>query len=183
VRGRDASKPVLLFLAGGPGGSQLATARYALGGPEEHFVVVNWEQPGSGKSFDAVDRATITPERYIEDAHALVLQLRERFGQDKVYVLGESWGNALGIMLVRRYPELFHAFIGTGQAGVFDEARRVLVESGQFAFTTRLPATLEIGSPLATERSLVAGIRSLTTPSISRFPLAYRRHPRRSQQK
>ena len=125
VRGRDASKPVLLFLAGGPGGSQLATARYALGGLEEHFVVVNWEQPGSGKSFDAVDRAIITPERYIEDAHALVLQLRQRFGQDKVYVLGESWGSALGIMLVQRYPELFHAFIGTGQMIAFLENDRM----------------------------------------------------------
>jgi pimeloyl-ACP methyl ester carboxylesterase len=121
VRGQDASKPVLLFLAGGPGGSQLATARYALGGLEEHFVVVNWEQPGAGKSFDAVERSTITPERYIEDAHALVLHLRERFGQDKVYVLGESWGSALGILLVQRYPELFHAFIGTGQMVAFLE--------------------------------------------------------------
>jgi pimeloyl-ACP methyl ester carboxylesterase len=125
VRGRDITKPVLLFLAGGPGGSQLATARFALGGLEEHFVVVNWEQPGSGKSFDAVDRSTLTPERYIEDAHALILQLRARFGQDKVYVLGESWGSALGIMLVQRYPEFFHAFIGTGQMVAFLETDRM----------------------------------------------------------
>ena len=34
IRGKSASNPVLLFLAGGPGGSQLATARYALGGLE-----------------------------------------------------------------------------------------------------------------------------------------------------
>lgn len=121
IRGQDTTMPVLLFLAGGPGGSQLATARYALGGLEAHFVVVNWEQPGAGKSFDAVDRTTITPERYIADAHALVLHLRERFGQDKVYVLGESWGSALGIMLVQRYPELFHAFVGTGQMVAFLE--------------------------------------------------------------
>jgi pimeloyl-ACP methyl ester carboxylesterase len=121
IRGQDTSKPVLLFLAGGPGGSQLATARFALGGLEEHFVVVNWDQPGAGKSFDAVDRSTLTPERYIEDAHALILQMRARFGQDKVYVLGESWGSALGIMLVQRYPELFHALIGTGQMVAFLE--------------------------------------------------------------
>jgi pimeloyl-ACP methyl ester carboxylesterase len=121
MRGRDLSKPVLLFLAGGPGGSQLATERYALGDLEQHFVVVNWEQPGAGKSFDAVQRATLTPERYIEDAHALISYLQERFGQEKVYVLGESWGSALGIMLVQRYPELFHAFIGTGQMVAFLE--------------------------------------------------------------
>lgn len=121
IRGKDTAKPVLLFLAGGPGGSQLAAQRYALGGLEDHFVVVHWEQPGSGKSFDAVDRSTMTPERYIEDAHALVALLKERFGQEKVYVLGESWGSALGIWLVQRYPEDFHAFIGTGQMVAFLE--------------------------------------------------------------
>ncbi|WP_129628406.1 alpha/beta fold hydrolase [Candidatus Oscillochloris fontis] len=121
IRSKDTTKPVLLFLAGGPGGSQLASARFALGGLEDHFVVVNWEQPGSGKSLDAVDRATLTPERYIEDAHALVSILKERFKQEKVYVLGESWGSALGIWLVQRYPEDFHAFIGTGQMVAFLE--------------------------------------------------------------
>ena len=125
IRGRDMNKPVLLFLAGGPGGSQLTTARFALEGLEEHFVVVNWEQPGAGKSFDVPGRASLTVERYIEDGHELVLQMRERFGQDKVYVLGESWGSALGIMLVQRYPDLFHAFIGTGQMVAFLETDQI----------------------------------------------------------
>lgn len=121
IRGKDTSKPVLLFLAGGPGGSQLATARFALGGLEDHFVVVNWDQPGAGKSFDSVTRSTLTPERYIQDAHALIEVLRERFGEEKIYLVGESWGSALGVMLVQRYPELFHAFIGTGQMVAFLE--------------------------------------------------------------
>ena len=121
IRGKDVHKPVLLFLAGGPGGSQLATARYALAGLEDHFVVVNWEQPGAGKSFDAVDRASLTPERYIADGRELVLYLRQRFGAEKIYVLGESWGSALGIMLAQRDPEFFHAFVGTGQMVDFTE--------------------------------------------------------------
>ena len=121
IRGHDVNKPVLLFLAGGPGGSQLVTERRALGELEKHFVVVNWEQPGAGKSFDAVDRSTLTPERYITDGIALVQYLRERFAEEKVYVLGESWGSALGIWMVQRDPEYFHAFIGTGQMVAFLE--------------------------------------------------------------
>lgn len=121
MRGKDMKNPVLLFLAGGPGGSQLTTARHELAGLEDHFVVVNWEQPGAGKSFYAVDRSTLTPERYVSDGHELVLYLRQRFGVDKVYVLGESWGSALGIMLVQRYPELFYAHIGTAQMVAFLE--------------------------------------------------------------
>lgn len=125
IRGRDRNNPVLLFLAGGPGGSQLATARHALGGLEEHFVVVNWEQPGAGKSFDSVERSTLTPERYISDARELVLYLRQRFGVEKVYVLGESWGSVLGIWMVQRDPELFHAFVGTGQMVAFLETDEI----------------------------------------------------------
>lgn len=121
IRGKDADKPVLLFLAGGPGGSQLVTARRALGGLEDDFVVVNWEQPGSGKSFGSIDRSTLTPERYISDGIALVRYLQERFDEDKVYLLGESWGSALGVWMVQREPDLFHAFIGTGQMVAFLE--------------------------------------------------------------
>ncbi|MEG3851067.1 alpha/beta hydrolase [Microcoleus sp. herbarium19] len=125
IRGKDSRNPVLLFLAGGPGGSQLVAARRALAGLEDRFVVVNWEQPGAGKSFDAVDRSKLTPIRYITDTRELVLNLRQRFGKEKVYLLGESWGSALGIMAVQRYPELFHAFIGTGQMVAFLENDRI----------------------------------------------------------
>lgn len=121
IRGKDATKPVLLFLAGGPGGSDLAAARLTLGGLEDHFVVVNWDQPGAGKSFNAVDRSKLTVDDYVVYGHDLVLQLRERFHQDKVYLVGESWGSALGILMVQRYPELFHAFAGTGQMVAFTE--------------------------------------------------------------
>jgi pimeloyl-ACP methyl ester carboxylesterase len=68
-----------------------------------------------------VPHTSLTSERYIADAHELTLYLRRRFGQAKVYVLGESWGSVLGIWLVQRYPELFHAFIGTGQMVAFKE--------------------------------------------------------------
>lgn len=115
IRGRDADAPVLLFLSGGPGGSQLPSTRLHLSALEEHFVVVNWDQPGAGKSYGAVNINDLTPERYIEDGHALVEHLRARFDEDKIYLLGESWGTILGTWLVRDYPDLFHAYISSGQ--------------------------------------------------------------------
>jgi pimeloyl-ACP methyl ester carboxylesterase len=130
IRGKDSRNPVLLFLAGGPGntgpgGTQLVMVRRVLAKLEDRFVVVNWDQPGAGKSFDAIDRSKLTPDRYITDAHELALNLRQRFGKEKIYVLGESWGSALGIMVVQRYPELFQAFIGTGQMVAFLENDRI----------------------------------------------------------
>lgn len=150
IRGVDASKPVLLFLAGGPGGSQLATQRYALTELEQHFVVVHWEQPGSGKSFDAVKRSTLTPERYIEDGHALVAYLKERFNQPKVYVVGESWGSALGVMMAQRYPEDFYAFVGTGQMVSF-------LDTDQMCYDFALNRARENGDQEKVEKLLKLG--------------------------
>jgi pimeloyl-ACP methyl ester carboxylesterase len=114
IRGKSTHNPVLLWLSGGPGGSQLATERYHLAGLEDRFIVVNWEQPGAGKSYDAVRHSQLTTERYISDAYALVQHLKARFGVERVYLVGESWGSALGIWLAQRYPEQFYALAGTG---------------------------------------------------------------------
>ncbi|GGM23900.1 hypothetical protein GCM10011351_07110 [Paraliobacillus quinghaiensis] len=125
IRSHDEKNPVLLFLAGGPGGTQMAATREQLSELERQFTIVNWDQPGSGKSYHAVDLEDLTPERYIKDAQQLTLYLRDRFKQDKIYVMGESWGSALGIMLVNEYPKLYHAFIGTGQMVDFKETEEI----------------------------------------------------------
>jgi pimeloyl-ACP methyl ester carboxylesterase len=125
LRGWDKNKPVLLFLAGGPGGTQMAAVRHALPELEKHFVVVNWDQPGSGKSYHAEKTENITAETYIEDGHALTEYLKERFSQERIYLLGESWGSALGVFLADRYPESYHALIGTGQMVDFAETERL----------------------------------------------------------
>jgi pimeloyl-ACP methyl ester carboxylesterase len=115
IRGTNMHNPVLLHLAGGPGNSDLSIFRTLMAPLEEHFVVVNWDQPGAGKSYGAVPMATLTPQRYVSDAHALIQLLRTRFHQDKIYLLGSSWGSVLGIWLVQQYPTLFSAYIGDGQ--------------------------------------------------------------------
>ena len=125
IRATDKSKPVLLFLAGGPGGTQMAAVRYELGELEKHFVVVNWDQPGSGKSYYAEKISQITVDTYLEDGFALIEYLKERFLQDKIYLIGESWGSALGIFLVAKYPDSIEALIGTGQMIDFLETEKL----------------------------------------------------------
>ncbi len=125
IRGKDKTKPILLFLAGGPGGSQMAAVRHDLAALEDHFVVVNWDQPGSGKSYGAMNIRDITPDVYIEDGIALTQYLCEEFGQEKIHLVGESWGSALGIFLADAAPELYHGFIGTGQMVAFLETERI----------------------------------------------------------
>ncbi|MDD4113588.1 MAG: alpha/beta hydrolase [Herbinix sp.] len=123
IRGNDKSNPLLLFLAGGPGGSQMAAVRHTLSKLEAHFVIVNWDQPGSAKSYKAGKDITI--QDYIDDGYELTRYLCKEFDQEKIYLLGESWGSALGIFLADKAPELYHCFIGTGQMVAFLETERL----------------------------------------------------------
>ncbi|MFN8595643.1 MAG: alpha/beta hydrolase [Anaerolineae bacterium] len=115
LRGHDVTKPVLLHLGmGGPGGGGFGT-RSLFTRLEKDFVVVAWDEPGTGKSYHAVPFDQLTPQRFIDDAHALTLYLRERFHQDRIYLYGTSWTSILGIWLIQRYPELYYAYIGSAQ--------------------------------------------------------------------
>jgi len=116
IRGRSTDAPVLLFLAGGPGGSELGAMRRHLPALERDFVVATWDQRGTGKSYGELDPvSTLTLRRAVGDTIEVTNYLRDRFGQDKIYLLGNSWGTILGVLAARQHPELYRAFIGTGQ--------------------------------------------------------------------
>ncbi len=148
IRGQNTQNPVLLFLAGGPGGTQMAAVRHDLAELEKHFVVVNWEQPGSGKSYSAAAKNSLTVDDYIKDGHALTEYICERFGKEKIYIVGESWGSALGIFLAAKHPENYHAVIGTGQMVDFlkteimdyDKAMEIAKERGDTDKIAKLTA-------------------------------------------
>jgi pimeloyl-ACP methyl ester carboxylesterase len=115
IRGANASNPVLLFLHGGPGSPYIGLAHTFQRELEKHFVVVQWDQRGSGKSFPNTPPESMTVDQLLADTHELVLLLRQRFKQDKIYLLGHSWGAFLGIMEAKNHPENLYAYIGTGQ--------------------------------------------------------------------
>jgi proline iminopeptidase len=116
IRGVDADAPVLLWLAGGPGGSDIGAMRKAGSRLESAFVVATWEQRGAGKSFAALEPTeTMTLEQAVADTLEVTDHLRERFGHDRIYLAGNSWGTIPGILAAQRHPERFHAFVGAGQ--------------------------------------------------------------------
>ena len=81
-----------------------------------HFTVVTWDQRGAGTAYEELDpTATVSVDGYVADTIAVTNYLRDRFGQDAIYLLGQSWGTTLGVLAVQQQPELYRAFIGTGQ--------------------------------------------------------------------
>lgn len=116
IRGADVNKPVLLFLSGGPGASEAGRVLRFNAELEKHFVVVIWEQRGCGKSYPSINpKSDLTIDRYVADIIELADLLRERFDEQKVYLVGHSWGTIIGLRAAQARPDLFHAYIGTAQ--------------------------------------------------------------------
>jgi pimeloyl-ACP methyl ester carboxylesterase len=129
IRGVDATNPVLLFLAGGPGGTELGAMRRHSEALEEDFVVVTLDQRGTGRSYDQIEPvSTMTVADAVDDVIAVTEHLRERFGVDEVVLVGQSWGTILGVLAADARPELFSAFVGVGQMVSPRETDRIFYE-------------------------------------------------------
>lgn len=115
IRAWSPRKPVLLSIPGGPGQSDLAQSRPTLGTLAKDFVVVSWDQRGIGKSYRSFDPKKLTTRQAVADTIALTNYLRTRFDERKIYLFGESGGSITGVLAVQQHPELYHAWIGSGQ--------------------------------------------------------------------
>lgn len=153
LRGTDADSPVLLFLEGGPGGTATGSMRFAGEPLEDDFVVATWDQRGTGASADTLEPiSTLTLDQMVADTIEVTEYLRDRFDEQSIYLVGSSWGSTLGVLAVQQRPDLYHAYIGTGQmVDQFETDKLMYAESlayaervGDEAFANRLR---EIGEP------------------------------------
>ena len=122
-RSEDIRNPVVLFLHGGPGTSQLTSNRRDTRGLEKYFTVVNWDQRGAGKSYGAIrDPGRMNIRQFVADTRELTMYLLEKLHQDRLVLAGHSWGTVIGALAVSRYPELYSCYVGIGQIGNMAES-------------------------------------------------------------
>jgi pimeloyl-ACP methyl ester carboxylesterase len=114
IRGDDRANPVLLFVHGGPG-STISPVSSVLRPWEKFFTVVMWDQRDAGKTFVRNGPVMMSLDRVAQDGIELSDFLRRHLGKRKIIVLGHSWGTMVGLTMVRRRPDLFSAYVGTGQ--------------------------------------------------------------------
>ena len=116
IRSEKEGLPILLYLHGGPGDAALPQMLKYNKELEKYYTVVVWEQRGAGLSYYPFGKdEEMTIQTFVEDAHTIVLMMLERFKQEKVYLLAHSWGTVIGLQLIKKYPDLVHAYIGCGQ--------------------------------------------------------------------
>jgi pimeloyl-ACP methyl ester carboxylesterase len=117
IRGDDRGNPPLLWLNGGPGYSVIPdTPGYREW--EQYFTMIMWDQRGEGKTFERSGRSvapTMTIKRMAEDGIEMAEYLSRRVFKRKIVLLGHSWGSILGIHMIKLRPDLFSAYVGTGQ--------------------------------------------------------------------
>lgn len=117
IRGEDRNNPVLLFVHGGPGSSTLPMSS-GWRSWERHFTIVQWDQRGTGRTWSRTGDAvapTMTLEQMTQDGVELAEYLRAHLHKHRIGLIGHSWGSFLGVHIVKRRPDLFFAYVGTGQ--------------------------------------------------------------------
>lgn len=107
----DPNKPVLLFLSGGPGSSMMNNAAAFTDLLKDRFTIVQWDQRDAGKTLKLNPSPTQPTVAQMErDTYEVVEFIRKELKQEKIYLLGSSWGNVLGFHMVRNHPQLLHAY-------------------------------------------------------------------------
>ena len=128
-RSENLSNPILLYLHGGPGTSQLALNRRNMRELERYFTVVNWDQRGAGKSYAAIrDAGAMNIDQFVEDTRQLSQYLLQKFAKERLVLVGHSWGGAIGALTVARSPELYSCYVGIGQVANMAEGEALSYE-------------------------------------------------------
>jgi pimeloyl-ACP methyl ester carboxylesterase len=130
IRGENPDNPVVLYVHGGPGTPMLQFISFLEKANAEHlekyFTICYWDQRGSGMTYTKnTDPATMTLNQMIEDTREVTEYLKQRFGQNKIYIMGHSWGSYLGVKTIEKYPENYLAYIGIGQVTNQAESERL----------------------------------------------------------
>ena len=114
IKGKDISKPILLYLhgAGGNNFSLIANADKLTSKLQEHFVVALWDQREYGKTFE-INKSPkpLTVKLIVDDTKEVIDYLLKKFDCKKLYLAGHSMGSVESIYIADKYPELLNAII------------------------------------------------------------------------
>lgn len=116
IEGCDKTKPVLLFLGGGPGLPEYLLEKMYPTKLKEEFVVCYLEYRGTSLSYNKdIDPKTMTTDQYVDDVVSVTNYLKDRLNQDKIFLIAHSFGTYIGINTVKLHPELYYAYIPMSQ--------------------------------------------------------------------
>ncbi len=152
IEAADKSKPIVLFLHGGPGAPYPfgANSRGLYPKISQNAVAIYWDQRGTGKSFNkSITADELTVEQFVADTNSLVDYLVKEFDRDKIYIVGVSWGTIPALKVVEQNPQKFYAYFAYAQLVNMSQAE---IQAYEWMLNTienkkSLEKLKEIGSP------------------------------------
>lgn len=98
VKGNKDPKKFIIMLHGGPegGSSQYYTIFPSHKLIESHFAIVYWDQRMCGMSQGNPSMADANLAQFTQDLDQLVMLIQHKYNHPKIYLMGHSWGGALG---------------------------------------------------------------------------------------
>ena len=155
IRGQDRANPVLLVLHGGPGAALSAVSYALFARAERAFTVVHWDQRGAGRTFGRNGRrgsGEMSIARMTQDGVDVAAHLCTRLGKKNIVLCAFSWGSVLALGMLTARPDLFAAYVGTGQivdmpAGERFAYRSVLAQAKSRVKRPAIAALEWIGPP------------------------------------
>ena len=112
AKGADDTKPLLLFLHGGPGFSSRNYAKKFIKYLQKDFIIAQWDQRETGITLHWGPYSdSLTVDIFHRDTEEVVSYLLKKFSKQKLFLVGFSWGGFLGLHFTNEHPELLHAYI------------------------------------------------------------------------
>jgi pimeloyl-ACP methyl ester carboxylesterase len=129
IEGDDRSKPLFLFITGGPGSEGIYDEnRTYLDELKKGFTVVTWDQRNCGQTSKLnASPVKLTVKLFENDTHELVTALLAQFSQKKLFIMGWSWGTVLGFYMADKHPDQLYAYIAVSPAVNQWESERILL--------------------------------------------------------
>nr|WP_240463771.1 alpha/beta hydrolase [Paenibacillus apiarius] len=116
IRGQDKNNPIVIFVHGGPGVSEIPYVTKYQDLLEKNFTIVRYDQRASGKSYHfGEDYSNLSTDLLVKDLLAVTDYISTRFNQKKVILVGHSFGTYIGMQAAQQAPEKYEAYIGIGQ--------------------------------------------------------------------
>lgn len=111
--------PVMLFLHGGPGSPESNFSYLMHEWWRNRVSLVQYDQRGCGKTLRRNPDASaypLTMEAMLSDIKEIIEHLKQKYNQEKVILMGHSWGTVLGSLYAADHPEDVSLYIAVGQA-------------------------------------------------------------------
>lgn len=113
VKGNVESKKFIIFLHGGPegGSSQYYTIFPSHKEIEKHFAIVYWDQRMCGMSQGNPSMEDATLDQFTLDLDKVVSLINKKYDNPELYLMGHSWGGALGTNYLLEHQSKINAWI------------------------------------------------------------------------